>query len=88
MIDEMEKLDKVTSAFLEALRMFPAASVMIREATEDTVVKIPNLPGEYGSKSYVMPKGSQVTIDVVGVGESSREHCAQHTVLTLILSRV
>lgn len=64
--DEMEKLDKVSGAFLEALRMFPSAAVMIREATEDTVLNIPNLPGEKGPKTVVMPKGSQVTIDLVG----------------------
>lgn len=63
----MEKLDKVTGAFLEALRMFPAAALMIREATEDTILTIPNLPGESGPKPCAMPKGSQVTIDVVGV---------------------
>ena len=57
----------MTAAFYEALRMFPSGAVMIREATEDTVLKVPNPVGEEGEKVLPMAKGAQVTIDMVGV---------------------
>lgn len=40
---------------------------MIREAIEDTVLHIPNPPGIGGEQAVAMPKGAQVTIDMVGV---------------------
>ena len=49
--------------------MFPSGAVMIREATEDTVLKVPNPIGEEGEKPVPMLKGAQVTIDMVGVRE-------------------
>lgn len=67
--EDYDKLDKVLGAFYEALRMFPSGAVMIREAIEDTVLHIPNPPGTDGEKVLAMPKGSQVTIDMVGVRE-------------------
>ena len=44
----------MTAAFYEALRMFPSGAVMIREATEDTVLKIPNPVGEEGEKVLIV----------------------------------
>ena len=60
-------MDKVTGAFYEALRLFPSGAIMIREATEDTVLHVPNPPGIEGEKIIAMPKGAQVAIDMVGV---------------------
>lgn len=40
-VEAYDKLIKTRSAFAEALRMIPAASMMIRETTRDTVVKVP-----------------------------------------------
>ena len=45
---------------------------MIREAIEDTVLRVPNPPDIEGDRVVVMPKGSQVTIDMVGVRTSFR----------------
>ena len=42
---------------------------MIREALEDTVLKVPNPPGVEGEKLVPLLKGAQVTIDVVGIRE-------------------
>ncbi|KAJ7269943.1 cytochrome P450 [Mycena rebaudengoi] len=53
-------------------RMFPAGHVLIREATEDTVLNIPNPVGEEGSKTVPVPKGSQVIVDMVGVQYNPR----------------
>ena len=67
--DQLEKLDKVTGAFYEALRLFPSGALMIREAIEDTVLHVPNPPEVGGERALAMPKGSQVAIDMVGVRE-------------------
>ena len=67
-------MDKVLGAFYEALRMFPSGAIMIRESIEDTVLRVPNPPEVGGEKAIVMPKGSQVTIDMVGVRECMVYH--------------
>jgi hypothetical protein len=53
------------------MRGLATAHVMIREATEDTVLTIPNPPGEEGSYSLPVEKGAQVVVDMVGVREYS-----------------
>ncbi|KAJ7158345.1 cytochrome P450 [Mycena crocata] len=70
--DDYAKLDKVLAIFYEAARMFPAGHVLIREATEDTVLTIPHPVGEEGSKTIPIPKGTQVMIDMVGVQYNPR----------------
>jgi hypothetical protein len=37
-----------------------AGHILIREATEDTVLTVPNPVGEEGSKTIPIPKGTQV----------------------------
>ncbi|KAJ7719189.1 cytochrome P450 [Mycena maculata] len=70
--DDYSKLDKVLAIFYEAARMFPAGHALIREAIEDTVLTIPNPVGEEGSKTIPIPKGTQVTVDMVGVQYNPR----------------
>jgi hypothetical protein len=50
------------------------AFIMIREATEDTVLKIPNPVGVGGSTTVPIQKGVMVVVDMVGV----REFCDCH----------
>ncbi|KAF9010234.1 cytochrome P450 [Cyathus striatus] len=71
-LGDYSKLNKVLAVFYEALRMFPAGHVMIREASEDTVLNIPNPPGEEGSTSMPIPKGVQVVVDMIGVQYNPR----------------
>ncbi|KAJ6472539.1 cytochrome P450 [Mycena sanguinolenta] len=71
-LEDYSKLDKVLAIFYEALRMFPPAYIMIREATEDTILTVPNPPGEEGSKSVPITKGTQIVVDMVGVQYNSR----------------
>ncbi|KAF7342838.1 hypothetical protein MSAN_01999800 [Mycena sanguinolenta] len=59
-LEDYSKLDKVLAIFYEALGMFLPASFMIREATEDTIITVPNPPGEEGSKTVPITKGTQV----------------------------
>jgi len=70
--DDYANLDKVLAVFYEALRMFPAAHLMIREAYEDTVLKIPNPHGQEGITTVPIRKGMQVVIDMVGVQYNPR----------------
>ncbi|KDR80361.1 hypothetical protein GALMADRAFT_242750 [Galerina marginata CBS 339.88] len=70
--DDFLKLDKVLAAFYEALRMFPAGHVLIREASEDTVLHVPNPLGEEGSTAIPVQKGFQVVVDMVGVQYNPR----------------
>ncbi|KAJ7892769.1 cytochrome P450 [Mycena olivaceomarginata] len=66
------KLDKVRAIFYEATRMIPAAHVLIREAMEDTVLTVPNPLGEEGSQTIHIPKGTEITLDMVGVQYNPR----------------
>ncbi|KAJ7666226.1 cytochrome P450 [Mycena polygramma] len=70
--EDYSKLDKVLAIFYEAARMFPAGHVLIREATEDTVLNVPNPVGEEGSTTVPIPKGTQVMVDMVGVQYNPR----------------
>ncbi|TFK38021.1 cytochrome P450 [Crucibulum laeve] len=70
--EDYGKLDKVLAVFYEALRMFPAGYILIREATEDTVITVPNPPGQEGSTTIPIPKGVQVMVDMVGVQYNPR----------------
>ena len=45
----------------------PAAGfVLIREATEDTILTIPNPHGQEGSYMLPVAKGTQVVVDMIG----------------------
>ncbi|KAJ7512693.1 cytochrome P450 [Mycena galericulata] len=70
--EDYPQLDKVLATFYETARMFPAAHVLIREATEDTVLNIPNPVGEEGSRPVPIPKGTQVVVDMVGAQYNPR----------------
>lgn len=70
--EDYAKLDKVLAVFYEALRMFPAAFVLIREAQEDTVLQIPNPPGVEGNTSIPILKGVQILIDMIGIQYNPR----------------
>ncbi|KAF7426204.1 hypothetical protein PC9H_008571 [Pleurotus ostreatus] len=71
-MEDYPKLTKVTAAFYESLRMFPAGHLMIREACEDTTLSIPNPVGQEGSETIPVPKGTQVVVDMVGVQYNPR----------------
>ncbi|KAF8903942.1 cytochrome P450 [Gymnopilus junonius] len=64
--DDYSKLDKVLAGFYEALRLFPAGYLLIREAYEDTVLHVPKPVGEEGTTTIPIPKGTQVVIDMIG----------------------
>jgi len=69
---DYDALFKVLGAFQEALRMFPAGSLMIRIPTEDTLLSLPNPIGEQGSKPLLVSKGQRVIVDMIGVQYNPR----------------
>lgn len=78
-IDVYDKLVKTRSAFAEALRLIPAATMMIRAATRDTVIKVPYLnpdgadskngKGGVVEREVLMKKGTTLVGDLLGVRE-------------------
>ncbi|KAF8914781.1 cytochrome P450 [Mucidula mucida] len=56
-VEDYTRLGKVLGVFFEALRMFRTVHIMIREATKDTVLQIPNPLGQDGTTSMAVPKG-------------------------------
>ncbi|KAG6841505.1 hypothetical protein C0991_010363 [Blastosporella zonata] len=70
--EDYSSLNKVLAVFYESLRMFPAGHIMIREATEDTVLQIPNPAGQEGTTPFPVPKGVQVMVDMVGIQYNPR----------------
>lgn len=44
--------------------------LMIRQATEDTILTIPNAQGEEGTRTIAIQKGAEVVVDMVGVRKS------------------
>jgi len=65
-------LNKILSAFLEAIRMIPPVYIMIRESAEDTVLKIPKPVGQEGYTMLPIPKGTMVAADTIGLGYNPR----------------
>ncbi|KAH0580883.1 hypothetical protein H2248_012042 [Termitomyces sp. 'cryptogamus'] len=65
-------LNKVLAVFYEALRMFPAGFILIREAEEDTVLQIPNPPGQEGTTPFPVSKGVQIIVDMIGIQYNPR----------------
>ncbi|KIK52839.1 hypothetical protein GYMLUDRAFT_49677 [Collybiopsis luxurians FD-317 M1] len=72
--EDYNSLNKVQSAFFEAVRLFPAGQIMVRQASEDTVIQIPNPRGEEGTRSIVVSKGQEVVVDMVGLQYNPRYH--------------
>ncbi|KAI0312574.1 cytochrome P450 [Amylostereum chailletii] len=73
--EDMPGLEKVRAVFFESVRLYPAGYVMIREATEDTVLTIPTGDadgGESGTRTVPIGKGAQVVVDMVGVQYNPR----------------
>lgn len=69
--NDYDSLVKTRSAFIEGLRMFPPGNFLIRECTEDTVVKIPLVDegGATREKIMPLPAGTTLIADMVGIRE-------------------
>jgi len=69
---DMPKLDKVLACFLEALRLIPSGSLMMRHTLEDTILVVDDPSSEAGTKSLPLKKGTQVVVDVIGLEYNER----------------
>ena len=68
--DQYDSLFKTRSAFVEALRMFPAGALLLRETREDTILHVPAGIDEHGSvieESIPVPKGTVIAGDMIGM---------------------
>ncbi|KAF8575025.1 cytochrome P450 [Ramaria rubella] len=60
---DIPKLSHVFSCFLEAGRLFPTASLLTRDMTEDVPIKVSH-PAE---NTIILKKGNRMIIDMIGV---------------------
>ena len=65
-----ESLVKTRSAFVEALRMIPAGSLLVRESRDDTILHVP--AGMDANENMIqeavpIPKGTTVIVDMIGI---------------------
>lgn len=70
--EDYSALYKVLAAFYEALRFIPAASVMIRKATDDNRLMIPKNSEFVETEDVVIPSGSVVMVDMIGIQYNPR----------------
>ncbi|KAH9973810.1 cytochrome P450 [Lactifluus volemus] len=70
--EDFPRLEKVAHAFYEAIRLYPAAYILIREAIEDTILNIPNADNQPGTRQVPIPKGLSVIVDVAGIQYNPR----------------
>ncbi|KAG6829041.1 hypothetical protein H0H87_012774, partial [Tephrocybe sp. NHM501043] len=70
--EDYNALNKVLAAFYESLRLFPAGHILVRQATKDTVLQVPNPAGQDGTTSFPVPKGMQVLVDMIGIQYNPR----------------
>ncbi|KAJ6576559.1 cytochrome P450 [Mycena vulgaris] len=67
---DADKLDKILCCFLEAGRLFPAGYLLMRQATEDTMLTTYNDDGPCGS--IALERGANVCIDMIGLHYNPR----------------
>ncbi|KAI0092371.1 cytochrome P450 [Irpex rosettiformis] len=63
--DAYPKLHKTEACFLESLRLFPAAFLMVRTTTEDTVITTDD-PHIHGGR-LPLSKGTMLAVDLIGM---------------------
>lgn len=71
---QYSKLPRTLAVFLEASRMYPAAQIGIRECLEDTTLKL-QLSEDGPPSDVVMPKGSVVIVDFIGMRKLHAQPC-------------
>ncbi|KAF8675334.1 hypothetical protein AX14_005122 [Amanita brunnescens Koide BX004] len=70
--EDYDKLNKVLAVFLESLRLYPTAYMMMRQASEDTVVMIPKPLGQDGATAVPITKGTWIICDLIGAQYNPR----------------
>ncbi|KAF8335234.1 cytochrome P450 [Amanita rubescens] len=70
--EDYDKLNKVLAIFLEALRLYPPAYMMMRQAYEDTVVMVPKSFGQEGATALPIAKGTWMICNLIGAQSNPR----------------
>ncbi|KAF9653322.1 cytochrome P450 [Thelephora ganbajun] len=68
--EDIPRLNRVTAALYETLRMFPPAPVVPKYSAEDTSLVVGNQAGE--TTVFPIPAGGKINIDVVGLHYNPR----------------
>ncbi|PPQ69426.1 hypothetical protein CVT24_001475 [Panaeolus cyanescens] len=82
--ESYSKLEKVLAVFYEALRLYPAGHILIREASEDTVLDIPKPHGQEGNITIPVEKGVQVSLNFFRVGQSSNLYLPLKVIVDMV----
>jgi len=69
---DLPMLNKVLAVFLESTRMIPSVYLTIREAAEDTILKVPNQNSREGFTMVPIRKGTMIIMDMVGLQYNPR----------------
>jgi cytochrome P450 len=80
---QYSKLTRTLAVFLETSRLYPAGHLGIRECVQDTTLKL-QLSEDGPLSDVVMPKGSEVIIDFIGMRKSRAYPCI--LILTIVPS--
>lgn len=72
--DQYDSLVRTRSCFVEALRMFPAGTLVLREAREDTILHVPGIDanGRATEEALHVSKGTIIGGDMVGIQYNPR----------------
>jgi hypothetical protein len=67
--DAYDLLPKTRAALVEALRLYPAGNIIIREATEDAIIQVPHVDenGVATEQNVHFPKGAVIVGDMIGM---------------------
>ncbi|TDL27391.1 cytochrome P450 [Rickenella mellea] len=65
--EDYESLDLVLGCFYEALRLYSAAYLLIRDATENTVLSLPRYDDPTTIDKIPITAGQRVILDIVGI---------------------
>ncbi|PVF92167.1 cytochrome P450 [Serendipita vermifera] len=72
--DAYDLLPKTRAALMEALRMYPPGNILVRQAVEDNVLRVPHT-GEDGvrnEKDVLFQKGTHIVCDMIGAQYNTR----------------
>ncbi|KAH9965006.1 cytochrome P450 [Russula dissimulans] len=70
--EDFPQLERVAHTFYEAMRLYPPAFVLLREANDDTTLNIPNANEQPGMRQFPVPKGLKILVDLTGIQYNPR----------------
>ncbi|PAV18979.1 cytochrome P450 [Pyrrhoderma noxium] len=65
--DDYDDLDCVLACFCEALRLYPAGYLMLRDSEKDDILSLSSSDNSVGKEDFLIKKGDRVVLDLVGM---------------------